>query len=174
MADPSKKGSIATDQAAGAAEDLGKGQVNDVVLDTVVATEVYSQADYNRVLRKIDLWLLPLMWLCYGTQQADKVSIATQATFGLREDTGLVGQQFSCVYAPQPGPRMELITLRAHDDLLPGLPRRRRPRKLHHAKTQYQQNTLHLHVLLGGHRSLRGIRQQLRRTYGSSRPPRTL
>lgn len=77
-------------------EELGKGQINDVVLDTVVATEVYSQADYNRVLRKIDLWLLPLMWLCYGTQQADKVSISTQATFGLREDTGLVGQQFSC------------------------------------------------------------------------------
>lgn len=77
-------------------DETGMEKVNDVVLDTVIATEVYSQADYNRVLRKIDLWLLPLMWLCYGTQQADKVSIATQATFGLRDDTGLVGQQYSC------------------------------------------------------------------------------
>ncbi|KAH8885587.1 MFS general substrate transporter [Thozetella sp. PMI_491] len=35
------------------------------------------------------------MWLCYGIQQTDKTSIGTQATFGLRTDTGLVGQQYS-------------------------------------------------------------------------------
>lgn len=68
----------------------------DVVLDTVNAAESqYTPADYKRVLRKVDMILLPLMWVCYGTQQADKTSISTQATFGMREDTGLVGQQFS-------------------------------------------------------------------------------
>ncbi len=35
------------------------------------------------------------MWLSYGIQQTDKVAIGTQATFGLREDTGLAGQQYS-------------------------------------------------------------------------------
>jgi MFS family permease len=45
--------------------------------------------------RKVDRYLLPLMWLCYGIQQTDKTSIGTQATFGLRQDTGLVGQQYS-------------------------------------------------------------------------------
>jgi ACS family allantoate permease-like MFS transporter len=35
------------------------------------------------------------MWVCYGTQQADKTGISTMAVFGLREDTGLVGQQFN-------------------------------------------------------------------------------
>ncbi|KAI1336479.1 major facilitator superfamily transporter [Xylariaceae sp. FL0016] len=35
------------------------------------------------------------MWLCYGVQQTDKTSIGTQATFGLRDDTGLHGQQYS-------------------------------------------------------------------------------
>jgi MFS transporter, ACS family, allantoate permease len=35
------------------------------------------------------------MWLCYGIQQTDKTSIGTQATFGLRTDTGLVGQQYA-------------------------------------------------------------------------------
>lgn len=64
----------------------------DVVLDTVNAAESqYTPADYKRVLRKVDMILLPLMWVCYGTQQADKTSISTQATFGMREDTSLVG-----------------------------------------------------------------------------------
>lgn len=67
-----------------------------VILDTINAAEgEYTAAEYKRVLRKIDFILLPLMWVCYGTQQADKTSISTQATFGMREDTGLVGQQFS-------------------------------------------------------------------------------
>lgn len=35
------------------------------------------------------------MWLCYGIQQTDKTALGTQATFGLREDTGLVEQQYS-------------------------------------------------------------------------------
>jgi hypothetical protein len=77
--------------------DMAEGIVQDTVLDTVDAAQSqYTEAEYKKVLRKIDLVLLPLMWLCYGTQQADKTSISTQATFGMREDTGLVGQQFSC------------------------------------------------------------------------------
>lgn len=64
--------------------------------ETVVdATEEYTEAYYRRLRWKIDLWLLPLMWFCYGTQQADKTSIGTMAVFGLREDTGLEGQQFN-------------------------------------------------------------------------------
>lgn len=43
----------------------------------------------------MDRYLLPLMWLCYGIQQADKTSLSTQATFGLREDTHLAGQQYA-------------------------------------------------------------------------------
>ncbi|KAH8736459.1 major facilitator superfamily domain-containing protein [Ilyonectria robusta] len=70
------------------AQDLSSSTVN-------AAESQYTPADYKRVLRKVDMILLPLMWVCYGTQQADKTSISTQATFGMREDTGLVGQQFS-------------------------------------------------------------------------------
>ncbi|KAI1178081.1 MFS general substrate transporter [Nemania sp. FL0916] len=55
----------------------------------------YSDAEYKKLKRKIDRYLLPLMWLCYGIQQIDKTSLGTQAIFGLREDTGLVGQQYS-------------------------------------------------------------------------------
>ncbi|KAK7964292.1 major facilitator superfamily transporter [Apiospora saccharicola] len=59
------------------------------------AHEEYSEEEYKKLKRKIDKYLLPLMWICYGIQQTDKTSIGTQATFGLRDDTGLVGQQYS-------------------------------------------------------------------------------
>ena len=68
-------------------EDLGDGEVD-------LAPE-YSDAYMRRLRWKIDLWLLPLMWFCYGTQQADKTSLGTQAVFGIREDTGLVGDQYN-------------------------------------------------------------------------------
>lgn len=61
----------------------------------VISEADYSPAEYKKLLRKIDRFLLPLMWFCYGIQQTDKTSLGTQAIFGLREDTGLVGQQYS-------------------------------------------------------------------------------
>ncbi|KAL6806182.1 major facilitator superfamily domain-containing protein [Trichoderma sp. SZMC 28012] len=68
-------------------------EAQDIFLNTVNAQ--YTETDYKRVLRKADRILLPFMWLCAGIQQADKASISTQATFGLLQDTNLVGQQFS-------------------------------------------------------------------------------
>lgn len=50
-----------------------------------MAVPVYSDAEYKKLKRKIDRYLLPLMWLCYGIQQTDKTSLGVQATFGLRE-----------------------------------------------------------------------------------------
>lgn len=61
----------------------------------VISEADYTPAEYKKMLRKIDRFLLPLMWFCYGVQQTDKTSLGTQAIFGLREDTGLVGQQYS-------------------------------------------------------------------------------
>jgi MFS transporter, ACS family, allantoate permease len=69
--------------------------VKEGVEDAINASSEYSDAYYRKLLWKIDLWLLPLMWVCYGTQQADKTSLSTQAVFGIREDTHLVGEQFN-------------------------------------------------------------------------------
>lgn len=55
----------------------------------------YTDEEYKLLRRKVDWHLLPLMFLCHGLQSVDKTCIGTEATFGLREDTGLVGQQFS-------------------------------------------------------------------------------
>ncbi|KAF3011469.1 hypothetical protein E8E14_005182 [Neopestalotiopsis sp. 37M] len=74
----------------------GDGKASDVVADIVHAAEgEYTSAQYAKVLQRADWILLPLMWIVSGTQYADKVSVSTQATFGLRTDTGLVGQQYS-------------------------------------------------------------------------------
>jgi ACS family allantoate permease-like MFS transporter len=62
---------------------------------SVAAEGEYTEEQYKQLRRKIDRYLLPLMWLCYGIQQTDKTALGTQATFGLREDTGLRGQQYS-------------------------------------------------------------------------------
>lgn len=73
--------------------------VNDEPNDVIVGIIEDATANYDSCSRKlrmkIDLFLLPLMWVCYGTQQADKTSLSIQAVFGIREDTGLVGEQFN-------------------------------------------------------------------------------
>ncbi|KAK5711477.1 hypothetical protein LTR17_018413 [Elasticomyces elasticus] len=63
--------------------------------EDVIKESDYTPEEYKKLLRKIDRYLLPLMWFCYGIQQTDKTSLGTQAIFGLREDTNLVGQQYS-------------------------------------------------------------------------------
>ncbi|KAH0140379.1 major facilitator superfamily transporter, partial [Aureobasidium melanogenum] len=72
------------------------GEVSVISEEDIVAAESeYSEEQYKHLRRKIDRYLLPLMWLCYGIQQSDKTALGTQAVFGLRQDTGLHGQQYS-------------------------------------------------------------------------------
>ncbi|KAM0416001.1 hypothetical protein ACHAPT_013056 [Fusarium lateritium] len=51
--------------------------------------------DDARVLRRIDLVVLPLMLAVYFLQGLDKATIAYASIFGIIEDTGLKGDQFS-------------------------------------------------------------------------------
>ncbi|RDW61677.1 hypothetical protein BP5796_11569 [Coleophoma crateriformis] len=73
----------------------GSMEVDQLALDVVNAETEYTEAQYRKLRRKIDLRLLPVMWLCYGTQQADKTGLSAQAIFGLQEDTGLKGQEYA-------------------------------------------------------------------------------
>lgn len=54
-----------------------------------------SPSDDARILRRIDLALLPLMLAVYFLQALDKATLSYASIFGLIEDTGLVGEQFS-------------------------------------------------------------------------------
>lgn len=54
-----------------------------------------SPADDARILRRIDVALLPLMLSVYFLQALDKATLSYASIFGLIDDTGLVGDQFS-------------------------------------------------------------------------------
>ncbi|KAK1511391.1 major facilitator superfamily transporter, partial [Colletotrichum abscissum] len=79
----------ATHRRDAAAELLGKSGASPE--DRVVVTP----ADNARVLRKIDLVILPLMLFVYFLQGIDKSTLAYASVFGLIEDTRLVGDQYS-------------------------------------------------------------------------------
>ncbi|KAK7705863.1 hypothetical protein SLS64_007811 [Diaporthe eres] len=50
---------------------------------------------YRRLLRKIDFTVIPLLALTYFLQALDKTTLEYTAVMGIREDTHLVGQQYS-------------------------------------------------------------------------------
>lgn len=54
-----------------------------------------SPADDARILRRVDLALLPIMLTVYFLQALDKATLSYASLFGLIEDTHLVGDQFS-------------------------------------------------------------------------------
>ncbi|KAJ7928852.1 MFS general substrate transporter [Mycena leptocephala] len=67
----------------------------ELTIETVNATEKYTQADFDRILRKQDRILMPLMWFAYGIQLVDKTGISTQATFGIIADTHMKGNDYA-------------------------------------------------------------------------------
>ncbi|KAJ7873888.1 MFS general substrate transporter [Mycena olivaceomarginata] len=69
------------------------------------APVIVSPEDNARILRKTDIWLLPVMLGIYFLQQLDKSTLSYASVFNLAKDTGLVGYQYSAlgsiVYAAQ-------------------------------------------------------------------------
>ena len=55
----------------------------------------FTTEEEERVLRRIDLRILPLLLGAYFFQQLDKSALSYTSIFGLVEDTHLVGQQYS-------------------------------------------------------------------------------
>ncbi|CAK7214050.1 hypothetical protein SCUCBS95973_002014 [Sporothrix curviconia] len=56
---------------------------------------IVSPADNKRILRKIDLVILPIILVVYFLQALDKATLSYASVFGLITDTGLVGTQYS-------------------------------------------------------------------------------
>lgn len=54
-----------------------------------------SPADDTRVLRRIDLIILPIMLTVYFLQALDKSTLAYASVFGLIDNTGLQGEEYS-------------------------------------------------------------------------------
>jgi len=56
---------------------------------------VVSPEDNRRVLRRIDMVILPIILIVYFLQALDKATLAYASVFHLSDDTGLVGDQYS-------------------------------------------------------------------------------
>lgn len=56
---------------------------------------VVTPEDNARVLRLIDMRILPILLVVYCLQSLDKTTLSYASVFGIIEDTGLVGDQFS-------------------------------------------------------------------------------
>lgn len=59
------------------------------------STEVESPVEVRRIQRKVDLWIVPIMFLCYAMQFIDKVLLNYAAVMGLSKDLKLRGNNFS-------------------------------------------------------------------------------
>lgn len=59
------------------------------------ANIIVTPSENARVLRKIDLHLLPIILFVYCLQSLDKTTLSYASVFGLIDDTHLEGQEFS-------------------------------------------------------------------------------
>ena len=59
--------------------------------------DAYTRKEWTRLRWKLDLRLVPLLWFNVTLGAMDKVTTATAALYGFRQDTGLTGNRYSWV-----------------------------------------------------------------------------
>lgn len=76
-----------------------KGGKADIALDFLEkkgdTSIIYTEEQQKRVLRKIDMRLMPLMFTSYMIQYMDKSVLPQAAIYGLLENINLNGQDYS-------------------------------------------------------------------------------
>ncbi|KAF9460349.1 allantoate permease [Collybia nuda] len=72
-----------------------KKYINKGNADGTDTYDLITEEDNSRVLRKIDICLMPIMTLIYFLQFMDKQTLAFSSVFGIARDTHLVGNQYS-------------------------------------------------------------------------------
>lgn len=95
---------ISTDEVLGHVKSINgeiisiTGDVDEAMKYAIDTEEVeLSDADAKRLLRKIDIYVLPLICLLYALQFMDKVSSSYAAIMGLRSYYNMTGDQYSWV-----------------------------------------------------------------------------
>ncbi|OJD40372.1 allantoate permease [Diplodia corticola] len=95
---------VPQDSARGSVEELS-GAVKDIdvaarflaTLDDEVRETPITPEEARKVLWKIDLSILPLIWISAIVAAVDKVVISNAAIYGMKTDTHLVGDQYSWI-----------------------------------------------------------------------------
>ncbi|KAI0340252.1 MFS general substrate transporter [Trametopsis cervina] len=81
-------------QSPGAGSSGNKDMALTILGDSAQPIIVTAEQD-RRVLRKIDLWLMPVIFMVYFLQQLDKSSLSYASVFNIQGDAHLHGQQYS-------------------------------------------------------------------------------
>ncbi|KAK4957252.1 hypothetical protein LTR10_005212 [Elasticomyces elasticus] len=55
----------------------------------------WTAKEDKKLMRKVDWRLVPILFVCAALSGLDKTAISSAALYGLREDLGLTGQQYS-------------------------------------------------------------------------------
>jgi len=80
------------EKVTGAGPSTTKNEAGDAALEILGNSseqhEVTKEED-RQVLRKIDLWIMPVVLLVYFLQQLDKSSLSYTSVFGIVEATGM-------------------------------------------------------------------------------------
>lgn len=87
--DPSAETIEAIDQPSGGKDRAAR------LLQEAGHTVVVTPEDNKRVLRKIDLAILPIILVIYCLQSLDKTALSYASVFGLIKDANLHGEEFS-------------------------------------------------------------------------------
>lgn len=90
------KTNIMEDQETTVKSPISEQKLTEVIEDEVLTLEVTPQEN-RRVLLKIDLILMPIMFGCYLLQTLDKGALSNATMMNIRQDTGLHGKQYSWV-----------------------------------------------------------------------------
>ncbi|KAH0828316.1 hypothetical protein AYO21_07311 [Fonsecaea monophora] len=75
--------------------DLKNDRANKILSEAAGQRIALTPENNSRVLRKIDLYILPVVLGIYFLQALDKATLAYASVFGLVEDTNLVGHEYS-------------------------------------------------------------------------------
>lgn len=60
-----------------------------------------SAEDDARILKKIDLWVMPVIVIVYALQQLDKSSLSYTSVFGIVEQTGMLQIGLMLCFTPE-------------------------------------------------------------------------
>lgn len=94
-----KHGLIATITSAEGKQVKVTGNVDEAMkLAFDAEGKVFEEADFKRVLRKTDFYLMPIFCFLYACQFMDKNSTSYASVMGLRTDLSMVGDQYSWLW----------------------------------------------------------------------------
>lgn len=73
------------------------GDVAAAYADALDGENAYTAAEEKRLRWKVDLRLVPILWLNVTLSAMDKVTTSTAALYGMKAATGLTGNRYSWV-----------------------------------------------------------------------------